>query len=48
MEWTAGATGMAYVLDIPMPPESQRNPGKLEHGNQRDVVFRTGLAWRYR
>jgi hypothetical protein len=48
LEWATGATGMAYTIDIPMPPELRLNPGQLEHGNQRDVVFRTGLAWRHR
>ena len=48
VEWSTGATGVAYTIDIPMPPDMQLNPGRLEHGSQRDVVFRTGLAWRYR
>lgn len=45
--WATGATGLAYTIDIPMPPELRLNSGKLEHGNQRDVVFRTGLAWTF-
>lgn len=45
LQLTADATGVFYIFDVPMPPEFARNPGRLEHGDQRDVLVRFGLAW---
>ena len=45
LQLTADATGVFYVFDVPMPPAFARNPGPLEHGDQRDVLVRFGLAW---
>jgi hypothetical protein len=45
LQVTADATGVFYVFDVPMPPEFARNPGRLEHGDQRDALLRLGLTW---
>jgi len=46
LQFTANATVLLYVLDVPMPPELRLNPGRLEHGAQRDALLHAGLSWR--
>ena len=45
LQLTADATGVFYIFDVPMRAEFARNSGRLEHGDQRDVLLRFGLAW---
>src|SRR5262245_23297049 len=46
LQFTANATVLLYVLDVPMPPNLRLNPGRLEHGPQRDALLHAGLSWR--
>ena len=46
LQFTANATVLLYVLDVPMPPQLRLNPGRLEHGAQRDALLHAGLSWR--
>lgn len=45
LEVAADATGVFYTLDVPMPPDLRFNPGRLEHGSQRDALVHVGLMW---
>jgi hypothetical protein len=46
LQFTANATVLLYVIDVPMPPNLRLNPGRLEHGVQRDALLHAGLSWR--
>jgi hypothetical protein len=38
-------TTLWYIFDLAMAPELQRNPGRLQHGAQRDAMLQVGLRW---
>ena len=43
--FAADVTTLWYVFDLAMPPELQLNPGRLQHGAQRDALMQVGLRW---
>jgi len=45
LQLSAGATGLFYTTNIPMPRELRSNPGALQRGRQRDLLLHLGLAW---
>lgn len=45
LQLNADVTGLFYTFDVPMPPDLRANPGRLEHGSQRDALVHLGIAW---
>jgi hypothetical protein len=41
----AGMSALMYTLNIPLPANLALNPGKLESGQQTDLLFHAGLVW---
>jgi hypothetical protein len=42
---TVGANLSVYEHDIPLPPVAAKNPGRLEHGLQEDLLLHIGISY---